>query len=1003
MTVNEVRWRLTADASGVRKGFRDASQASELLGQKTKETQRDVDQSMSKSSSSVRSFAKVVGGAFVGMKAVSFLKESVTAASDLEQTVGAVGSVFKDTSKIILAFSKTAATEVGLSQRQYQSMATVFGAQLKNMGVASSELAPKTNDLIRLGADLAAQFGGTTSDAVAALSSLLRGERDPIERYGVGINEARIKAELASKGLDKLTGSAADNAKLTATLDILWKQTADAQGTFARETDTLAHKQQVANAQLDDAKAKLGEGLIPVMGVMADTVGKTVIPVIGRLSDLFQFISPVLTGLAAALGWVLEKVTSIPAPVLAVAAAFAGFRTFGPAVLGFFSALPSTVATAMRGISAALGPIGWAITAVTAGFALFNHLLETSHPRTVTDEVKELTEALKAANGEIDQSVRSQIRKQGVENGTIALLEQMGVSTRLYIDAVSGVAGAQEEFASAIAQARAEIMGTKGPFADLLSDMKAAGISGEEMYKALDSGDWSNVVAKIDAYAEGVATTSGNTSDATAIQDRFNKAMQSAVDPVQRLAGVSQVARDKAQELAGQQAEIKKELADVAVATGGIATASEKASTATDSLGASQEDLKSSLKAAEAKLKEAESKLTDFEQASKNVADAQKAIADSTKHVLDQLDRLSGRIPTVEQAESNLNEALDDMAEKLKAGKDGVGGMSDALIDATGKIDTTTKAGRDLREQTLKVRESMVTAAAAAYSQAVASGNLAGAQDAANAAAQRAREEFVRNAMQLGLTEEKANDLAHAYGLIPGNVATTIDADNQQAMTKAQAVQQVSETINRLKTALNVDADTVPATDQVRTLIDQANASSATVTVNADTTPMRGKIRSILGWVNGLFGLVAGGPVPGFAGGGLIPGRPKNPRRDDRLASVDGRGLIAVQSGEYIVNRRAYQRHRDLVHAINTDGLQGFAAGGVPFAPAINTRANENRYATMSVDSVLLANSIAHATERALSGLRVRVDVGGHELVGIMRGVASEVVGAEGNAMIGGL
>ena len=60
------------------------------------------------------------------------------------------------------------------------------------MGVAAGDLAPVTNDLVGLGADLAAQFGGSSADAVAALSSLLRGETDPIEKYGVAIKQADI-------------------------------------------------------------------------------------------------------------------------------------------------------------------------------------------------------------------------------------------------------------------------------------------------------------------------------------------------------------------------------------------------------------------------------------------------------------------------------------------------------------------------------------------------------------------------------------------------------------------------------------------------------------------------------------------------------------------------------------------------------------------------------------------------------------------------------------------
>src|SRR5690606_19832279 len=122
----------------------------------------------------------------------------------------------------------------------------------------------QTNDLVGLGADLAATFGGSTSDAVSALSSLLRGERNPIERYGVSMNEATVKAKMAALGLDGLTGEAEKNAKLQATLAILTEQTADAQGQFAREADTAAGAAQIATAKQEDMRAKIGTGLLPI-------------------------------------------------------------------------------------------------------------------------------------------------------------------------------------------------------------------------------------------------------------------------------------------------------------------------------------------------------------------------------------------------------------------------------------------------------------------------------------------------------------------------------------------------------------------------------------------------------------------------------------------------------------------------------------------------------------------------------------------------------------------
>lgn len=234
-----------------------------------------------------KSAGKGFGGAF-GIAAAalgtlgigSFFKSAVDGAAGLEQSMGAVSSVFKGSAGQMQEWSQQAATDVGLSANEFNELGTLIGSQLKNGGTAMDELAPKTKSLISTGADLASMFGGTTSEAVAALSSALKGERDPIERYGVSLNQAKIDAEAASLGFAKVNGAFDQSAQQAATLSLITKQTADATGNFGRETDTLAHKQQVLNAQLANGKARIGTELLPVVAAFTGLLSKALGPAI---------------------------------------------------------------------------------------------------------------------------------------------------------------------------------------------------------------------------------------------------------------------------------------------------------------------------------------------------------------------------------------------------------------------------------------------------------------------------------------------------------------------------------------------------------------------------------------------------------------------------------------------------------------------------------------------------------------------------------------------------
>jgi phage-related protein len=221
---------------------------------------------------SIGGLAVAAGGLFAAAGVGGFFKDAVAGAANLEQSVGAIETVFKTSAPQMLSWADGAATAVGLTKNEYAELGTLIGTQLRNGGTAMDELAPKTNNLIGLGADLSSMFGGTTSDAVSALSSALKGERDPIERYGVSLTQAAVDAKAAELGFAKVGGTLSAEANQAATLALIMDQTSDAHGNFGRESDTLAHKQQVLNALWQDGKTRIGGALVPAISALTGTL-----------------------------------------------------------------------------------------------------------------------------------------------------------------------------------------------------------------------------------------------------------------------------------------------------------------------------------------------------------------------------------------------------------------------------------------------------------------------------------------------------------------------------------------------------------------------------------------------------------------------------------------------------------------------------------------------------------------------------------------------------------
>jgi hypothetical protein len=297
------------------------------------------------------------------------------AASDSEQAMGALDAVFGKNADTVKKWADSAAKDLGLSKTQYAELASKAGASLKNMGLGGKEALAGTKDLLTLGADLAATYGGTTSDAVNALTAALRGEADPAEKYGLALSQTRVNAELAAKGMSGLTGEAATTAKAQTILQMATDQAGGAMGQFARESDSAAGSTQIANATFADATAALGEALLPIVVAAADALA-TFAKWIGENTTLVGIIVGVVLALAAAIviynaamsigaivtlamnaAWLASPITWIILLVVALVVVFVllwnkceGFRNF---FIGMWSAIVNAAKAAWSGITTA--------------------------------------------------------------------------------------------------------------------------------------------------------------------------------------------------------------------------------------------------------------------------------------------------------------------------------------------------------------------------------------------------------------------------------------------------------------------------------------------------------------------------------------------------------------------------------------------------------------------------------------------------------------------------
>ena len=309
----------------------------------------------------VKAFGLVAGAATLA--AVKIGKDAVMAASDVSQQFGALDAVFGKNASQLKDFSKSM-VDYGLSTADAARYAALLGTQLKGLGLSEQDAIDRTKQLEILASDLAATYGGTTADAVQALSSTFKGEYNPIERYGVAIKKSDITAIVAAKGLGKLKGGLLKAAEAQSAFELIISKTTAAQGQSRREYNTLAAQLQRLDASYTNIKASLGTALLPVVEKFADYLLKEILPGIERWVELNKddLAASLTTAAKEAVkllklmfgiaNWITNNIELVKN----LAIAFASIWAVGK-VIAFATAI-NKVTTAMLGLKAASGFLG---------------------------------------------------------------------------------------------------------------------------------------------------------------------------------------------------------------------------------------------------------------------------------------------------------------------------------------------------------------------------------------------------------------------------------------------------------------------------------------------------------------------------------------------------------------------------------------------------------------------------------------------------------------------
>ena len=324
-----------------------------------------------------------------------FLKKGVDLASNLQEVQNVVDTTFGDGAEQIYSWSEAAAESFGMSSLQAQNFNGTLGAMLKSMGLTDDAVLKMSTDMVGLAGDMASFYNLDVELAFEKIRAGISGETEPLKQLGINMSVANLEAYALAQGIETAYDKMSQSEQAILRYNYLMSVTSDAQGDFAKTSDSFANQQRILQLQWENLSASLGAKLLPSLNDVLTTANEK-LPQAERSIENIGKILGIVTEFA------LENHEAILGLITAYGT-FYGVMKAGNAVNTAVSAIKSLTsatksaedAQKAHNAAAAANPyvlLASAIAAVTVGLIAYANSVDSVHNRIkdVTKDVEEL-------------------------------------------------------------------------------------------------------------------------------------------------------------------------------------------------------------------------------------------------------------------------------------------------------------------------------------------------------------------------------------------------------------------------------------------------------------------------------------------------------------------------------------------------------------------------------------------------------------------------------------
>lgn len=198
------------------------------------------------------------------------LKDSTKTAAEAEQVYSKLATVFDNFEDSARRASVALASSIGVAQSTASSALSTVGDLLQAQGMGTAQSLSKASSWVKQFQDIIAfkDINMSLEEFAQNFMSGAAGNLRNFRTFGSIVKESAVNAELAKKGLDKLTGSQLELAKMTTRATLALEQQKNAMGATEREWDTMLSINRRLSEAWKQYKENLGETINSVLRPM---------------------------------------------------------------------------------------------------------------------------------------------------------------------------------------------------------------------------------------------------------------------------------------------------------------------------------------------------------------------------------------------------------------------------------------------------------------------------------------------------------------------------------------------------------------------------------------------------------------------------------------------------------------------------------------------------------------------------------------------------------------